>query len=835
MHRGLRRAMVIAVLSFAFVFSLAGSAFGAQGSGGSSGTSAQAASAKSAETSLTINASSTSTKRYATPLKPGVYYIQSTLSGQMVLDVAGGSKANGANVQIYTSNSTDAQRWYLTYDKQGLYTIRCMATGKYLDLANGTVANSQNIWQYAKNGTVAQKWIIAANGSGYTIASAKNRNYVLDVAGGSASNQTNVQLYRKNGTAAQRWWLIPEKNEVKSERILKNGMYRISFAASSNSVLEVSGGSHAAGANIQMFKWNGTAAQKWMITWNKGGYYTITNAGSGLPLAISSGGYAYRSNIWQAKSSSSGMQRWAITQNADKSYTFINMQTGTALSSAAAKPVNGTNVRTAKATRSSAQRFTVKAIPLVSNKKVYVLTPCSNKQQAVGVPSASQKAGTQFKTAAANGMLSQKFMAYRQSDGSFAFQSVASGLYLTDAKGKATQTAWKGAANQRWKVSLKGNGVVLENVSTGKALCVGNGTANSGSGIYTAAYTGLSTQRFKLAEVELIGKGYYMFMSSADVSKVLDVANGASQNGANIQVYTRNGSGAQVFYVVPLGSGWYRITSAATGRALEVAGGSSKAGANVQTFARNGTKAQRWKITMDQNGAFTLTNGVSGKTLAVAKTRPANGTNVQVANAKDTPAQRFKMKQTSAAFAVNLGVPCYYQNPQLPTGCESVALTNALRFYGFSLGKTVIADSYLTWSSTDFVYSFMGNPYTDYGAAVMAPGLTRAANRYLSARGSSLTAHDITGTSFDSLYGYLKEGTPVILWSTMYFRGVGNAIGWSSGYTMYSNTHTVVLMGYNASYSKVLVADSLDGVVWRDASGFRSIYNQMGKQAIVIY
>ena len=72
-----------------------------------------------------------------------------------------------------------------------------------------------------------------------------------------------------------------------------------------------------------------------------------------------------------------------------------------------------------------------------------------------------------------------------------------------------------------------------------------------------------------------------------------------------------------MFYVVPLGSGWYRITSAATGRALEVAGGSSKAGANVQTFARNGTKAQRWKITMDQNGAFTLTNGVSGKTLAV--------------------------------------------------------------------------------------------------------------------------------------------------------------------------------------------------------------------------
>lgn len=46
------------------------------------------------------------------------------------------------------------------------------------------------------------------------------------------------------------------------------------------------------------------------------------------------------------------------------------------------------------------------------------------------------------------------------------------------------------------------------------------------------------------------------------------------------------------------------------------------------------------------------------------------------------------------------------QNPELPTGCESVALTNALNYYGFGLGKTVIADAYMPKSSWDFVTAF---------------------------------------------------------------------------------------------------------------------------------
>ena len=42
------------------------------------------------------------------------------------------------------------------------------------------------------------------------------------------------------------------------------------------------------------------------------------------------------------------------------------------------------------------------------------------------------------------------------------------------------------------------------------------------------------------------------------------------------------------------------------------------------------------------------------------------------------------------------------QEPELPTGCESVALTMALEYLGFELEKTTIADQYLIRSATNF-------------------------------------------------------------------------------------------------------------------------------------
>ena len=189
--------------------------------------------------------------------------------------------------------------------------------------------------------------------------------------------------------------------------------------------------------------------------------------------------------------------------------------------------------------------------------------------------------------------------------------------------------------------------------------------------------------------------------------------------------------------------------------------------------------------------------------------------------------------------SVVLNVPCTMQNPELPTGCESVALTNTLNYYGFGLGKTVIADAYMPKSSWDFVTAFWGNPHSaSNGNCISAPGLTNTANSFLISSGSSLRAYDVTGTGFYDLYSYLEAGHPVIIWSTIGMQNLGNCYATQAYggrvYRTYTNSHTVVLRGFNRSLGTVYIADSLAGYVSNSAQRIASLYSQRGAQAVVL-
>lgn len=72
--------------------------------------------------------------------------------------------------------------------------------------------------------------------------------------------------------------------------------------------------------------------------------------------------------------------------------------------------------------------------------------------------------------------------------------------------------------------------------------------------------------------------------------------------------------------------------------------------------------------------------------------------------------------------AVILPVENILQNPELPTGCESVALTMVLNYYGQKLSKTEIADKYLKKDPENFVTLFKGDPHDISGDGIYAPG-----------------------------------------------------------------------------------------------------------------
>lgn len=144
----------------------------------------------------------------AKSVESGEYVIQTALTENMVLDISSASKANGANVQLYSMNRTAAQRFKVTYESgSGYYIVTNSNSGKVLDVSNARAANGANVQQYASNASLAQRWIITKQNGGYQISSALNPNFVLDVHGASKQNGANIQIYQSNGTNAQRFVL----------------------------------------------------------------------------------------------------------------------------------------------------------------------------------------------------------------------------------------------------------------------------------------------------------------------------------------------------------------------------------------------------------------------------------------------------------------------------------------------------------------------------------------------------------------------------------------------------------------------------------------------------
>ena len=201
----------------------------------------------------------------------------------------------------------------------------------------------------------------------------------------------------------------------------------------------------------------------------------------------------------------------------------------------------------------------------------------------------------------------------------------------------------------------------------------------------------------------------------------------------------------------------------------------------------------------------------------------------------------YKFSSSGAMVGAWVDVPCYSQYPELPTGCESVALTNLLNYYGFGLGKTIIADYYLPKGSNgNFVTAFDGNPRRSSGGLMgcVAPAITIAGNNFLRAAGSGKQAKDVSFSSISSIKNRLTCGQPVEMWNTEWGSWPGGryAARWYNGhsYGLWGGNHAVVLKGYDDEQGIVYLSDSINGNVTRNAQVFFGTWQQMDSQAVII-
>ena len=144
-------------------------------------------------------------KAHASDLADGTYTVSTALKDGMLLDVAGGSKSDRANVQLGGSNGGANQKWRVSHDSKGYVTLSNANSGKVLDVAGGSARNGANALQYSSNGGRNQKWVAVRSGSSYRLVSAMSQSLVLDVAGWSTKDGANVDVWTSNGGANQQW------------------------------------------------------------------------------------------------------------------------------------------------------------------------------------------------------------------------------------------------------------------------------------------------------------------------------------------------------------------------------------------------------------------------------------------------------------------------------------------------------------------------------------------------------------------------------------------------------------------------------------------------------
>lgn len=250
-------------------------------------------------------------------ISDGVYEIRSAKNNNYTLDVNSASSRNGANIQLYLRNGTQAQAFRVSHDSQGFVTFTNVNSGKVIDLDGAITKNGRNIHQYASNGTRAQKWIVQKSGSGYAIVSAIDTSFALDIRNGTVYSGSNIQLYKSNNTAAQQWNFskyVTERERCDSYAIqnkdrMTDGVYyiknqNVGFA------LDVADGSLYGGANVQLYSFNRTNAQKWKVTHDSKGYVLFQNVGSGMYLTA--GGSGRSANVYQQKQSNGYNQKWIV-------------------------------------------------------------------------------------------------------------------------------------------------------------------------------------------------------------------------------------------------------------------------------------------------------------------------------------------------------------------------------------------------------------------------------------------------------------------------------------------------------------------------------------------
>ena len=291
------------------------------------------------------------------------------------------------------------------------------------------------------------------------------------------------------------------------------------------------------------------------------------------------------------------------------------------------------------------------------NEGTYTISSGVDNSKILSVQNGSTDVGASIVIGGNSNVQSKhRFEILSEGDGYYRIASESTGKVLeipnnsSEKKVVIKQNKWTGSEGQLWSFIDAGNGYYYLRSKLGTYIDLQNGSMNDGNCIWTYTLNKSAAQKWKIEDSDYhpIKDGIYTLAAISAADKVVEVAEGITSNGANVQLNTLQNQLNQQFSVTYVGKGYYKIIAEHSMKSLDVVSGSKKDGVNLQQYTWNDKEvnAQLWKFVDAGNGAYYIKSKV-GTAVELQNGVVNDKTNVQLGYMDYSKTQKWKINPLS--------------------------------------------------------------------------------------------------------------------------------------------------------------------------------------------
>jgi len=457
------------------------------------------------------------TKSYAAPaaapaVKNGIYKISSALSSSLFLSLPNNSTKNGAVPALAKSSNSLSQLFMFTY-KDGYYQIRSLVSAKSMTIKSGSVLAKASTIQYSDSDKLSQRFKLVKTSGGTYQMIAKTGGLALRVASGVAASGRTLETWYPSSANSQKFTLTPVEN-IK----LASDVYTISPYAKDGVNLSIKGSSTASGAAAVPEIDSRSFFQKFQITRQSDGVYSIENQGSQLLLTASGdnvvqtkkpSGNPANSQLWSSDLTFGGMR-------------FTNKATGKAIQLAGS--AGNYSLQLVAPSDSTKQAFIPVKTVLIDTGQYRLENKSGSK--ALEISDASFFSLANIQAGKADGSGTQAWFIKTNADGSLTIKNQRSGKSVEAASAASganvRQNKSTSKSAQKWIIEECGDGWFrLRSATSSGAYLDASAGANTAGKSDVRAMSGtagnvIDAQKWRLVPVKVVNAGPVMPKAAAD-------------------------------------------------------------------------------------------------------------------------------------------------------------------------------------------------------------------------------------------------------------------------------------------------------------------------------